>query len=153
MSLSCHGLQIRPACPCDVQGLLPLIREADVKEFELLQKGLAHQRSLEEVIICGILGGASWLAFDEIGLVGVFGFMPYGTNLYAPWLLCTERIKLHGKAALRLGKAMLAELLRERSILLVNVVSKQNIVALRFVKALGFSLQDCAGVYIISKRG
>lgn len=79
-------------------------------------------------------------------VVCIFGHVPLGpilTPMAAPWCLATDRMFQHPGDLVRISRAYFADW-RERYPLLVNFVDARNTASIRYLKLVGFTLDEPA---------
>lgn len=127
---------IEQATAMDVLELAKTLTEADVAEV----KALAGMEPLEALSI-GLLHSHSCIAGRAADgeLACLFGVTKAAEGVGAVWLLSSPAIKRCAREVVTTGRVWLAEM-QEIFPRLVNVVSAENRVHLRMIKALGFEL-------------
>jgi hypothetical protein len=119
------------------------IREADRQEliaahgdpsmFAILEKSIAVSKDI-------------WAAQEEDNqdAICIFGIAPIGgllTPVAAPWLIGTDRVGAHASALIRASRKYILSV-RERYPTLVNFVDSRNTDSIKYLKALGFTLDE-----------
>jgi hypothetical protein len=131
--------------PVDAEAFAELcddLRPADQRELDA-----AYARPAREIIAESIARSIEPLAaWDDDRLVAIFGHAPLGpilTPMASPWLLGTPLLARHAGVLVRLSRQYVAAW-REQHPLLVNFVDVRNVASIRYLKAVGFTLDEPA---------
>lgn len=83
---------------------------------------------------------------DDVPIAAV-GDTLHGIGTGVPWMVTTVHVERHARGFLRASKAILAEMC-QRHYTLVNLIDARNVVAIRWLEWLGFSIGEAvpAGV-------
>ena len=128
-----RALRYTPAQPEHCTILREQMREEDRRETALLGGDFMQRLSF------GILAGPAFYACTEAGeAVALFGCVP-DQDIGVPWLLCTPRIALFPRETLLTGRRLVRQWLTSHA-LLSNLVHRDNAQAIRFIRALGFTV-------------
>ena len=123
--------------PAHVAELAQTIRSADVEEVWAMTHQTPRQ-ALQQAVTrqtrTGLADGEVLCIFGVhsptvLGMTGV------------PWMLSSDALPKHARAFLR-GSVEWIEMIRHQYSLLVNYVDARNLMAIRWLKWLGFELQE-----------
>lgn len=138
------AVDLRPAAAADVATLARELRAADRDEL-LASTGSDDVRAIVADSVRRSV--APLAAVDPDGrLIALFGHAPVGTiltPLAAPWLLGTDLVSRNAGILIKLSREYVA-LWREHFPLLVNFVDARNRASIRYLKRVGFTLDDPA---------
>ena len=138
-------LFIEPASVIDALHVAANLREADMQEWQLLHTcgfGQKLGKTPFDSIAYGVSKGNAWACYDRNrNAVAIYGMYPLWGERYAPWLMATPLVAKHGRAALRIGRALRKEW-QIKSRMLVNVVSKKHVRAINYIQACGYTLVE-----------
>lgn len=131
-NLTIPPLYLRDAMPGDTWLMLPTVRQADIDELralgatpeQCLRLGLQHSARATTVFLHG----------EPAGVVGIIDYRDYRL----PWAVFTTAIDRHPLPFLRGGRAWM----RGVSGLLLNYVDARNTMTIRWLKWLGFTIDD-----------
>lgn len=128
--------EIVPAMEEHVDQLVANIAEADAQEI-YAATGYEPRRVLR-----AHLPYDSWAALADGEVFCLFGLVhnSFIGNVATPWLICSKDMPKHSKKFLRGTKLLLAEWLKYYD--LVNYVDARHTRAIRWLKWLGFELEE-----------
>lgn len=134
-------VELAPTTRLDITRLSASLRAADRVELEASTGG-----PLADIVANAVERTPEPLtATDPQGnLVALFGCAPIGTLLTtygSPWLLGTELLTSHAGALIKLSRSYV-ERWREEYPQLVNYVDARNAASIRYLKAVGFTLDE-----------
>lgn len=136
---------IVPATDVHVVQLLPQVREADRTEFSAFS-GMTAAQVLDIGLRCSTVAYAGLV---NNNVVAIFGVSPRSllTGSAVPWLVASHELPHYQKTFLRRCRPVVREFLG-RYPFLENYVDARNTVAIRWLRWLGFQLDDAtpAGV-------
>ena len=109
------------------------MRDQDVNELKA-----AHDKSIYEVLIESIeVSRYADIVFIDGDLVGIIGLRDM-SKFSVPWFLGTDFVNVHRKVFMRESKKIIDSMPPK----LLNMVHAENKVSIRWLKALGFTLDD-----------
>lgn len=123
-----------------VSGLAAVLREADRNECEAL--GQTPRRVLRNAVQTSI---EAWTAVEDEWPIAMWGLSPVGSMLSGvgcAWLLTGQAVDLHRKLFLRETKAWIEDRALQTFPRLVNMVDARHVAALRWLRWLGFVVND-----------
>lgn len=129
--------------PVDYDGFAARLADIDRLELSCGASGPAAD-ALRSCVESSTLG--CWVAADCDGVAMLFGLAPYPgcADTGVPWLLMATTARArHRRALLRTGREFLRRYLRLRP-RLVNLVHQRNAAAIRWLRALGFTVHPPA---------
>lgn len=129
--------EVLPIEQCDIEAVLPIIRQADRDEIEG-----ALQIPLDTSLAEGLANccKASKIVVDD-QIVALFGDSRHDDDLGVPWLVSTVHVERHPRAFLQVCKPEVEEMLT-RHRCLINFVDVRNTVAIRWLEWLGFTFGE-----------
>lgn len=135
--------EFRPASLRAIAMLERDLRPADVAELDA-----AQGRPIGDVVVESYMQSPEVWAWwsDDDELIAVFGYVPLGpilTTMAAPWMLGTPLVERHAGALIRSTRHYVAAW-RERYPLLVNFVDARNTASIRYLRRVGFTLDEPA---------
>lgn len=134
-----HKLEIVPAEQKHVDALMGKLREADRNECWSLARitaDYALQISFDNAKMC-------WVALYKGSPVCCFGVGAYSNLSHkgCPWMLATEAL-LHFQVQVIKGSKLYVKKMLEPFDILENYVDNRNVVAVRWLKWCGFTMED-----------
>ena len=131
----------RQATLADARYLAPRLRDIDARECELLGRS-----SPLAALTAGVdTGNALSMISNDDEVMGMFGVAYAGTpGVGAAWMLCSDVLvndRSHRRQFLREGPAAILWMHKEYPVLF-NYILKENRIAIRWLKSLGFEFQD-----------
>lgn len=140
------NLNIRTACQRDAELLAPRLRREDRAEIAAASATpplLALTRGLE-------WSASPQTIEDETGPIAMFGIVGSHRN-GSPWLLGSERIRLHRREWVERSRQVFADL-RAPYDYLSNWIDERNGLHIRWIRWLGFSIVGRDPVYGAQRR-
>lgn len=136
-----NNLIVRTAVPEDAYALK--LRASDLHEGSLWVPGWP----VEEVVKSSIEWSVeSWTAVEDGQVIAVAGYC-LRDHEAVPWLMCSDRVKAHGKTLLRHARGLIARLQREHpQRLICNHLHRPNAEARAFITTLGFRVVPTPGL-------
>ncbi len=140
-------IEVRRACASDAGALAPMLRRADLCEIHaatgesalaVLERGIASSSPCQAVV----LGGRP---------LALFGVVPDGENRGIVWLLGSDELGRHPRDIAVQGRAWIAHLHRQYSILW-NYVDARNEQHLKWLAWCGFTVVRTVDEYGVERR-
>lgn len=132
-------MMIHPATLTDVARLAGRLREADRQEVETAS-GLPAMAALARTF--HFPGARVWLARDGQSIpFAAFGITPVEPTGGVVWLVGTDDLPSHALWTLRMARGFLQRWHEDHGILF-NVVDARNTVHIRWLKLMGFAVND-----------
>jgi ribosomal protein S18 acetylase RimI-like enzyme len=137
------NIVVRGANDWDVERLAPRMRKADVEELEVI-----YGKEPEEALRISILGAQRAWAGTVSGIVMCCFGVGHGSdeNVGIPWLLAAEGIEKYQMPFLKRCRTYVHEMSQLYPVL-VNYVTPQNVSAIRWLKWLGFKVEEPAPLW------
>lgn len=142
--MSQQAVKVRAVEPSDLVYLAEHLREQDVAELRAAGHDDIHAALVKSVDV----SLETFVAVAEGVPVAIFGCGEHGSLLTrdgVPWLLGTQEIVKHRRVLQRWARGYITELL-ERYPRLCNAVHAENLISVRWLKALGFRLHPPVAV-------
>lgn len=131
---------IRATQPGDAQHLAENMRACDVAELRACgqEPFEAVRRSVANSLLC-------WSAFADGELGCIIGCAPISivSGIGSPWMLGTPVLDQHSRVLVRMTPRYIAEMLKAFPHL-VNYVHAENTTSKRWLRRVGFTLQEAA---------
>jgi hypothetical protein len=132
--------QVVPATEEHAAELVANVRAADAAE---LWAGWRHTPA--EAVAASMRVSRDTLAGIEPGgkLLCLFGVAPATalSDFASPWMIGTEELPRHARAFLRVSRAWTG-LIREEYSILLNYVDERNVLAVKWLRWLGFTIRE-----------
>lgn len=133
-------LEIRPTQPRDAELLGAEMRASDAAEVRACGREPLEsaRRGVAQSMFC-------WSAFEGEQLVCIFGCAPLSVvgGIGSPWMLGTPLLRRHERVLVRVTPRYIGTMLKAFPHL-VNYVHTDNATSVRWLKRLGFTLQEAA---------
>lgn len=132
--------------PADAEAFAELcdnLRAPDMRELHAAQRRPCRE-IIAESLALSPEPMAWWDDYDR--LICIFGYVPQGpilTPMASPWMLGTALLERNAGGLIRSTRAYVAAW-REQYPLLVNFVDARNTASVRYLKAVGFTLDEPA---------
>lgn len=139
----------RPATLDDVYVLAPKLRQADVQEV----KDASGLSALDALLLSVEASSEALSIIATDGeVVGMFGVCPtVEADMGIPWLLCSDRLPEVRKEFIPQSAEWVIEVNKKYPVLF-NYVAKDNKVAIRWLKHLGFNFTQLIENYGVGKK-
>jgi len=128
-------ITIRPMLATDIPGLAADARQADIEE---MRDGAGV--TIEQALQFGLKVSTKAWVIEADGLaIAAVGDAPHDVATGVPWMVTTVHVEAHSRGFLRATKSILLEM-RQRYGCLLNLVDARNVVAIRWLEWLGFTV-------------
>lgn len=120
--------------------LAPILREMDQLECKAIQP----ESSIEEILTqCALDATKSFSVVDsEDGCLAIFGVKEIGGEIGIPWMLASELFFTKYKRRFIKEAPKFVRILRGTNELLINYISKDNHICIRWLSSLGFTVNN-----------
>lgn len=142
-----HIKYSRPVQESDISYIANNLREADLEELKASHGAKVSPRALLMISVgitpdpVTLLSGSG--SGEPIALLGTVPPSLLGSNTAKPWMLGTEAVFRYPKKIVMGGRSYVREML-ERYGALENYVDVRNVVSVRWLQSIGFSLDEPA---------
>ena len=139
----------RPATLDDAYELAPKLREVDVQEV----KDSSGVNALDALLISVTASSEAYSIIANDGeVIGMFGVSPTADpDIGVPWLLCSDRLPEVKKEFIPQSAEWVIEVNKKFPVL-CNYVAKDNKVAIRWLRHLGFTFTQLIETFGVGKK-